>query len=138
MYNIIFSKQNCILKQCYLLKDNILWRRRYPTPIKILSSCFPYFIKYTHAFFIWLNIYKGGGATLNPETGSATPIDPTCLCEALSPFWHEVWLTYSKNQSHCPGANILKGTDLKTRNCLRQASGEGASVQWEKRPRPLT
>lgn len=128
MYNTLVSKQNCILKGCYLLKDNILLGRQYLTPIKILSSCFPYLTKYTHTSLIWINTYEGGRATLNPETGSATPRDPTCLCEMMNPSWHDVQLMHWKNQSHCQYP--AEGTDLKTRSCPRQASGEGASVQW--------
>lgn len=30
------------------------------------------------------------------------------------------------------------GTKLKTKNCPRQTCGDGASVQWQERPRPLT
>lgn len=136
MWNTSFSKQNRILKWCYLLKDNIL-RRQYLTTIKILPSCFPYLTKYTHAFFIWLNIYKGGGATQLRNRFCSTHSSnlPQWSNESI---WHDVWLVYSKNQSHCPAANVLKGSDLKTRNCLRQASRTGASVQWEERPRPLT
>lgn len=52
-------------------------------------------------------------------------IDPTCLCEMMSPPWHDVWLRHSKNQSHCQYP--AEGNDLKTRNCPRGLWGRCSS-----------
>lgn len=102
----------------------MLLRRQYLTPIKILSPCFPYLTKHTHAFFMWINTCEGGRATLTPETGSATPTEPTCLVRQ--------WVCLGAAFGWCiqrarPGPSCqypAKGTELKTRACPRRASGE--------------
>lgn len=55
-------------------------------------------------------------------------------CETMSLSRHGVWLMYSESQAGGPAA---KGTELKTRDCPRRASGEVRQSHGKGDPGPL-
>lgn len=62
---------------------------------------------------------RGGTATLHPETGSATPSDPTCLWDNESIL---AWCLAEAFKAPGPLPSCqypAKGTEVKTRNCPR-------------------